>query len=117
MDDLDALKDRACSEVDALSADLVALGRRIFEHPEFQFEERQACAWLTEFIRAAGFAVEGTIAGMETRPRPAHRPHVVVLAEYDALRGLGHACGHNPICTASAPPLRCTAPFPRCPGR
>ena len=67
MDDLDALKDRACSEVDALSADLVALGRRIFEHPEFQFEERQACAWLTEFIRAAGFAVEGTIAGMETR--------------------------------------------------
>ncbi|HLJ60179.1 MAG TPA: M20 family metallopeptidase [bacterium] len=106
MDDLNALKDRVCHEVDGLRDDLGALSRRIFEHPEFQFEERQACAWLSEFLKANGFDVETNVAGMETAFRgrvrgTKERPHVALLAEYDALRGLGHACGHNLICTAS----------------
>jgi len=106
VDDLNAFKERVCKAVDGLSGDLVALGKRIFEHPEFQFEERQACAWLSEFLKAAGFTMEGNVAGMETAFRGTvrgsrARPHVALLAEYDALRGLGHACGHNLICTAS----------------
>jgi len=106
MDDLNALKDRVSTEVDALRGDLVALSHRIFEHPEYQFEERQAMAWLGDFLRAGGFSFEPTVAGMETAfratvPGSRARPHVALLAEYDALRGLGHACGHNLICTAS----------------
>ncbi len=106
MDDLDTLKDRVCTEVDGLRDELAALSTKILEHPESQFEERQACAWLGEFLARHGFAVEQDVAGMETAFRASvrgtrERPHVALLAEYDALRGLGHACGHNLICTAS----------------
>ena len=107
MDQLDALKERACREIDALREELGALSRRIYEHPEVSFQERQAVEWLGTFLRQHGFAFEPGIAGMETAFRAqwrgaADRPHVALLAEYDALPGLGHACGHNLICTASA---------------
>jgi amidohydrolase len=106
MEDLSALKDRVCREVDAMQRDLIALSKRIYEHPELGFQERQAVEWLGAFLRDGGFAFEPGIAGLETAFRAQSRgssehPHVALLAEYDALPGLGHACGHNLICTAS----------------
>jgi amidohydrolase len=106
MDELNALKDRACREVDAIKEDLISLSRRIYEHPEIGFQEHSAVEWLGAFLREGGFAFEPGVGGLETAFRAQirgadNRPHVALLAEYDALPGLGHACGHNLICTAS----------------
>ena len=106
MDELTALKDRVCREVDAMQDDLVSLSRQIYTNPETAFEERKAVVWLATYLRDRGFASEPGIAGLETAFRAQsrgsrERPHVALLAEYDALPGLGHACGHNLICMAS----------------
>jgi amidohydrolase len=87
--------------VDACERDLVELARRIHAHPELRFEEHMASSWLSEFLAARGHAVERGVAGMPTafvaRAGRAKGPRVAILAEYDALPGVGHACGHNLI--------------------
>ncbi|MGA3120594.1 MAG: amidohydrolase [Polyangiaceae bacterium] len=96
--ELAAAIDRA---VDESSSDLVALARRIHAHPELRFEEHKASSWLCEFVAARGHRVEHGVAGMATalRSRAGRRggPCAAILAEYDALPGVGHACGHNLI--------------------
>src|SRR5213594_381518 len=82
---VDALKPRIAAAVDRLADELEALSHRIHDHPELAFKEEQAHAWLTEFLAKHG-----------ARPRPT----IAIMAEYDALPGIGHACGHNVIATA-----------------
>jgi len=106
MDDLDALKDRVCKAIDAARTEFVAVSRRIHENPELGLEERRAADWLGALLRDGGFSVERPVAGLATAFRAdvqgeRARPRVALLAEYDALAGLGHACGHNLICMAS----------------
>jgi amidohydrolase len=106
MDDLKALKRRVRDTVDEMRDTFVAMSRQIHETPELGLQERQAAGWLTGMLREAGFAVTQPVAGMDTAFRAdlrgsAARPHVALLAEYDALAGVGHACGHNLICMAS----------------
>jgi amidohydrolase len=106
MDDLGALKDKVCREIDTACGEFVALSRRIHENPELGLEERQAADWLGALLRDTGFLVERPVAGLATAFRAdvrgeRARPRVALLAEYDALAGLGHACGHNLICMAS----------------
>ena len=106
MDELTALKDRVCLELDAMRDSLGTLSRQIYENPEIGFEERKALQWVSAFLRESGFSVEPGTAGIETAFRAEvrgqkDRPNVALLAEYDALKGLGHACGHNLICSAS----------------
>ena len=106
MDELTALKDRVCRELDAMRDSLGTLSRQIYENPEIGFEERKALQWVSAFLREEGFSVEPGTAGIETAFRAEvrgqkDRPNVALLAEYDALKGLGHACGHNLICSAS----------------
>ena len=88
-------------------AALLDLSHRIHAHPEIRFEEVQAAAWLTEALERRGFAVERGVGGLPTafRARLEGRgpgPTIAVLCEYDALPGLGHACGHNVIATMGA---------------
>jgi len=87
--------------VDELSAELSALSRRIHAHPELCFEERQAATWLGECLeRRLGTRVERGVGGLETafRARVGRgAPRIAILAEYDALPEIGHACGHNLI--------------------
>ena len=89
------------ASVDELGADLSALSRRIHAHPELCFEERQASAWLGDCLeRELGTKVERGVGGLETafRARVGHgAPKIAILAEYDALPEIGHACGHNLI--------------------
>jgi amidohydrolase len=89
------------ASVDELGADLSALARRIHAHPELCFEERQASAWLGECLeRELGAQVERGVGGLETafRARAGRgSPRIAILAEYDALPEIGHACGHNLI--------------------
>jgi amidohydrolase len=91
--------------VDAGADELLALSRRIHQNPELRFEEHQASAWLAEFVESRGHRVERGVAGLPTAFRASAgkgSPRIAILAEYDALPGVGHACGHNLIATAAA---------------
>jgi amidohydrolase len=102
---IEELKGEACRCVDAEHTALVELSRRIHAHPELKFEERQASAWLCEYLARMGFAVEREAYGLPTAFAARigqGSPKVAVLCEYDALPGIGHGCGHNIIAAAGA---------------
>lgn len=80
--------------------DLLALSHHIHANPELAFEEHEAAAAIARALSAAGHEPEVGAYGLPTALR--HRvgsghPRVAVLAEYDALPEVGHACGHNVI--------------------
>ena len=87
--------------VDALAADLTALARGIHDEPELAFDEHRAVARISALLQARGAAVEHPFGGLDTSFRArlgdGTGPHVAILAEYDALPEIGHACGHNLI--------------------
>jgi amidohydrolase len=107
MHDLDQLKTRVTAAVDQLAEDLWSLALRIHANPELAFKEEKAAAWLTELLERRGCRVERGVGGLSTAfraevPGAGAGPTVAVMAEYDALPGIGHACGHNVIATAGA---------------
>jgi amidohydrolase len=98
-------KRAARERVERAREELVALSHRIHAHPELGFEEERACAWLCELLGGAGLQVERGLGDLPTAfaARAGAGPlHVVVCAEYDALPGVGHACGHNLIAAMAA---------------
>jgi amidohydrolase len=81
---------------------IVEVSETIRLNPEYQFEEFMASNLLADHLREVGYEVEKPYAGLETAFRATLKsgkpgPNVMVLAEYDALRGIGHGCGHNLI--------------------
>ena len=83
---------------------LLELSHRIHAHPETGFEENQAAGWITEILSEAGFSVKTGIYDLPTAfsAKKGNGPlHVAICAEYDALPGIGHACGHNIIAAAA----------------
>ena len=116
--DATALKTRALAALDAVAPEARELALRIHAHPEIGFEERQAVAWVSEALERHGYRVQRGIAEIETAivaraegRRPG--PTVGLIAEYDALAGLGHACGHNLMAAgmmAAAAALRSVLP-------
>ncbi len=98
--EVSAPKAAARAAFDRVESELVELSHRIHAHPEIKWEEERACAWVGEALTGYGFAVESGICDLPTafQARAGSGPlHVVVCAEYDALPGIGHACGHNVI--------------------
>lgn len=92
--------------VDEARGDLEFVVRDLHAHPEEAFQEHHAQQVLAELLEKRGFDVERGAHGVETALRAewasgdydvARHPTVAVLAEYDALPGIGHACGHNVI--------------------
>ncbi len=113
--DLRALKQEVCDSVEAAREALLRVSRAIHAHPELAFEERQAAALLVAALREGGLRVETGAYGLETAfaaefgsPRG---PCVALLAEYDALPGIGHACGHNLIATSALGAALALAPL------
>lgn len=103
--DLEAVKSRAIARVDADREALLTLSGRIHANPELAFNEHRAAGWLCDYLESRGLAVERGAYGLSTAfvaRIGSGRPHVAVLCEYDALPGIGHACGHNVIATAGA---------------
>ncbi|OGK84912.1 MAG: hypothetical protein A2X52_03515 [Candidatus Rokubacteria bacterium GWC2_70_16] len=100
------MKDAIVQAVDRLGNELEALSHRIHDTPELGYQETQACAWLSEFLAAKGFGVETGVGGVATAFRATIEtgggPTIAILCEYDALPGIGHACGHNVIATSGA---------------
>jgi amidohydrolase len=102
--DVQSLKQRVQAEVDRLAPDLLATSRFLHANPELAYEEHKAAEQLTRIAEQHGFAVTRGVAGLPTAFTArigVGSPRIAFLAEYDALPGLGHACGHNLIGTAS----------------
>jgi amidohydrolase len=104
--DVGKLKEAACAAVDDRHDALLELSHAIHINPELAFEERAAAALLCESLRRAGLDVASGVYGLETAFETefgddATAGCVALLAEYDALPEIGHACGHNLIATAS----------------
>jgi amidohydrolase len=96
------VKARATAAVEAARGELLDLSHRIHANPEPAFEERLAAAWVAEAVERHGYAVERPVGSLETAVRGRlvggrgpDGPRIGILAEYDALPGLGHGCGHN----------------------
>jgi amidohydrolase len=90
-----------------LAGDMYAVSEFLYKNPEVGYQEFKACEFLSRFMEERGFKVEKGTGGVQTaflaRPsqRSQGRPCVAFLAEYDALPGVGHGCGHNLIAAAS----------------
>ena len=91
--------------IQALEGDLVELSRYIHQHPEPAMQETLSSAACADFLERHGFTVERGTADLPTAFRAEAGtpggPRIAFLAEYDALPGLGHGCGHNLIALAN----------------
>jgi len=79
--------------------ELFALNCDIADHPEISGEEYETSKKIARLLTEHGFQVELPFAGMDTAFRAIagsnnHKHKVAILAEYDALPDVGHACGH-----------------------
>lgn len=104
-DDHTAIRAEALATIDRWADRLVAASHELHARPELAYEEHHAHEVLTGLLQAAGLAVEPEAYGMPTAfaaRAGVHGPTIAVLCEYDALPGIGHACGHNIIGTAGA---------------
>jgi metal-dependent amidase/aminoacylase/carboxypeptidase family protein len=96
------VKGRVAAAVEAARDEIIVLSHRIHADPEPAFEEHHASAWVAEILGRHGFDVEHPAGSLATAVRATKRggkrgegPRISILAEYDALPGLGHGCGHN----------------------
>src|SRR3954468_2363096 len=102
--DLAAVKERLAAEVDKRADVLIDASHQIHDHPELCYEEHFAHDLLTGLLEAENIEVERHAFDLDTafiaRAGSGNGPTIAVLCEYDALPGIGHACGHNIIGTA-----------------
>ncbi|MFT3944670.1 MAG: amidohydrolase [Ancrocorticia sp.] len=93
--------------------DLLRLSHEIAADPELAFEEERAAARVAGTLEDAGFTVERGVYDLQTALRASYGTGDVTVAiacEYDALPGIGHACGHNLIATAAVGAALALAP-------
>ena len=93
-------------QLDGLYGGLTAMSRAIWENPETGHREYKASGLLTDVLEQNGFEVTKGICEMDTAfigVKKSRKPGPVIafVAEYDALPGLGHACGHNLFCCSA----------------
>jgi amidohydrolase len=98
------VKQRLAAEVDRRRHLLLDVSHQVHAHPETNYEEHFAHELLTQVIEGEGLAVERAAGGIATAFRSTveagEGPTVALMCEYDALPGIGHACGHNVIAAA-----------------
>ena len=102
--DTERLKTSVVGEIDARRQQLSELSLKIHANPEIAFQEVKSATWLTEYLKENGFSIEQGICELATAFRASYgqgKPAIAILAEYDALPKLGHACGHNIIATSA----------------
>ncbi|MDO4814039.1 MAG: M20 family metallopeptidase [Gemella sp.] len=99
-------KDQVLTYIDEVKEKYINISKEIHAKPEIGNQEFFASKLLKEVLQKSDFEIESNIAGHETGFIALYKsgkrgPNVAFLAEYDALPGLGHACGHNIIGTSS----------------
>ena len=95
------------AELAALRPRMQAVSLAIHARPELKFAEFHAQRVLGAWLAESGFTLRAPVGGLETAFVATHEgsapgPYVAVLAEYDALPGVGHGCGHNLIAAGGA---------------
>ena len=103
---MSSLQESVSAEVESLRSDLLSVSHAIHAQPELAFKETFACQTLVSALGDHGVAAQDNVwtlptAFEATLEGRAAGPTVAILAEYDALPGIGHACGHNLIATAA----------------
>ncbi len=101
---IEIMKKSIIEKVDNQRESLCDLARKIHSNPELGFHEEQAAQLLTDYLKENRFTVELGICQLPTSFRAVYgkgKPEIAILAEYDSLPEIGHACGHN-IIAASA---------------
>jgi len=102
--DQERLKQQVCGAVDAVRAEIHTVVQRLYEYAEVGLQEVRSAELLTGLLAASGYEVVRGAAGMPTAFTAAAgsgSTHVGLIAEMDALPGMGHACGHNIIAAAA----------------
>ena len=99
---LELLKKDVANIVESLKPELLALSHAIHQEPELALEEFKAVARLTGAVESHDLPVQRESFGLKTSyvSEFGEGPSIAILSEYDALPGVGHACGHNVIATA-----------------
>ncbi|TYB66681.1 M20 family metallopeptidase [Nonomuraea sp. PA05] len=109
-----AEKERAARSVSADAGRLIGLSERLHAHPETAWQEHRSARWVAETLDEAGFTVTPAYLGLDTAFHATYGSgpfRLGLCAEYDALPGLGHACGHNLIAAITAGAARALAPL------
>ncbi len=101
-----AIYDQISARVDELADELIQASHDIHANPELAFKEYFACETLVAVLRKHDLEVETGVFTLETAFETQIKgneagPTAAILAEYDALPGIGHACGHNIIATTA----------------
>ena len=114
-------KEQVCKLVDELKPEIYRIATLIGRNPELGHQEHYAAGVLTGFLQEQGFSVDPGIGGLTTAfkaklTRGNTGPSVALLAEYDALPGVGHGCGHNLIAAASVGAAAALARLANLPG-
>ena len=97
------MKKRVCSIIDEMAAELVDVSHEIHANPETAFQEVHAHKLLTDTLDAHGLNVTRGACGLDTAyisEFGTGAAQIGILSEYDALPGIGHACGHNIIASS-----------------
>ena len=98
-------KQRLSEKIDVNREKIIDLCNWIREHPEISLEEVESAKKLSQFLRDVGFEVTEQLMGMPTAFKAVKKngegPRIAYIAEYDALPGNGHACGHHMIASMS----------------
>jgi amidohydrolase len=101
---LESLKKATIRAIDALRAELLGLSHEIHQDPELALEEFRSAERLAKAVERHDIPVQREAFGLKTAYvsefGEASGPAIAILSEYDALPGVGHACGHNIIATA-----------------
>lgn len=101
---LEHLKKDVCAAIDAMREELLSLSHTIHGEPELALEEFKAARRLCGAVESHGIATQREAFGLKTAYAAEFGktggPNIAILSEYDALPGIGHACGHNIIATA-----------------
>jgi amidohydrolase len=101
---MEELKAQVLKEIESRRGELNEISMEIHDNPELGFKEEKAAELLTGYLEKNGFSVERGICDLPTAFRASYgtgKPKIAVLAEYDALPDIGHACGHNIIATSA----------------
>jgi len=103
--DYTTLESQVLQTIDRLQPELIEVSRTIHSNPETAYQEYKASALLTSKLEENGYQVQRKAADIDTAfvayagDKPS--PTIAILAEYDALPVIGHACGHNLMATAA----------------
>jgi len=100
------VKRKIRAAVDELAGRIMALNKSIFDNPEICFKERESVKLITAELKLESFEITAPFAGVKTAFKAVSRgktarPKIALIAEYDALPELGHACGHSMIAASA----------------